>query len=62
MRQLELTEAGAALHGRLLAAALDLQVVVLAGLSADDRAALARCLEVIQANLASAAQSSPPAG
>ncbi len=61
VRKLELTEAGAELHSRLLAAAIELQVVVLAGLSSDDRAALARCLAVIQANLAAAAQSPPPA-
>jgi MarR family transcriptional regulator, transcriptional regulator for hemolysin len=52
VRRLELTEAGAELHGRMLAAAIRLQAVVMAGLDPDDKAALARCLEVIQANLA----------
>lgn len=52
VRRLELTDAGAELHGRMLAEAIRLQGVLLAGLSADDRASLARCLEVIQGNLA----------
>ena len=52
VRRLELTEAGAELHGRMLAAAIGLQSVVMAGLDHDDKAALARCLGVIQSNLA----------
>jgi MarR family transcriptional regulator for hemolysin len=61
VRLLELTEAGAELHARLLEAAIELQGVVMAGLTADDRAALARCLAVIQANLAASAAPPPPA-
>jgi MarR family transcriptional regulator for hemolysin len=53
VRRLELTEAGIDLHARLLEAASGLQQVVLAGLDANDLASLARCLGVIQANLAS---------
>jgi len=52
VRRLELTEAGAELHARMLSEAIRLQGILMAGLTADDRAALARCLEVIQANLA----------
>jgi len=54
VRRLELTEAGAELHARMLAEAITLQGTLMAGLSSDDRATLARCLSVIQANLASA--------
>jgi MarR family transcriptional regulator, transcriptional regulator for hemolysin len=54
VRRLELTDAGAELHARMLAEAIQLQGVLLAGLTADDRATLARCLSVIQANLDSA--------
>jgi MarR family transcriptional regulator, transcriptional regulator for hemolysin len=54
VRRLELTEAGAELHHRMLAEAIKLQRILLAGLTAEDRAALARCLAVIQGNLASA--------
>jgi MarR family transcriptional regulator for hemolysin len=62
VRMLELTDAGAALYGRLLAAAIEFQGVVLAGLSAEDRAVMVRCLGVIQKNLAaSAAPARPPA-
>jgi MarR family transcriptional regulator for hemolysin len=62
VRMLELTDTGAALYGRLLAAAIEFQGVVMAGLDAEDRAGLARCLEVIQANLAaSVAPPRPPA-
>jgi MarR family transcriptional regulator for hemolysin len=60
VRMLELTDAGAALYGRLLAAAIELQGVVMAGLSAEDRAGLARCLGVIQANLAASVAPSRP--
>jgi MarR family transcriptional regulator for hemolysin len=55
VRRLELTPAGVELHARMLAEAIRLQGVLMAGLSVEDRAALARCLETIQANLASAA-------
>ena len=58
VRRLELTDTGLELHARLLAAAIHLQGVVMAGLGPEDKAALARCLEIIQANLASAASPS----
>jgi MarR family transcriptional regulator for hemolysin len=58
VRKLELTDSGRELHGRLLTAVIELQLVVMAGLPAEDRAALARCLVTIQANLASVAASS----
>jgi MarR family transcriptional regulator for hemolysin len=53
VRMLELTEAGAELHARLLSAVVELQRTVMAGLDPADRAAIARGLGVIQANLAS---------
>jgi MarR family transcriptional regulator for hemolysin len=52
VRRLELTEAGAELRERMLEAAIRLQTVVMAGLEPGEKAALVRCLEVIQANLA----------
>jgi MarR family transcriptional regulator for hemolysin len=52
VRRLELTEAGAELHRRMLAAAIRLQTVLMAGLSTEEKALLARGLEVIQSNLA----------
>jgi DNA-binding MarR family transcriptional regulator len=52
VRRLELTPDGAELHGRMLTEVRKLQSVVMAGLPADDKAAMGRCLEVIQANLA----------
>ncbi len=55
VRRLELTDAGAELHARLLGAVIRLQRRLLAGIDPSDMAALARCLEVIQANLASPA-------
>jgi MarR family transcriptional regulator, transcriptional regulator for hemolysin len=55
VRRLELTEAGTELHARLLGAVIGLQRRVLAGIDPADMAALARCLETIQANLASPA-------
>jgi MarR family transcriptional regulator, transcriptional regulator for hemolysin len=55
VRRLELTDAGRELHARLHGAVVALQRRVLAGIEPDDMAALARCLEVIQANLASPA-------
>jgi MarR family transcriptional regulator for hemolysin len=59
VRKIELTPAGAELHARMLAEAIRLQDVVLAGLTAEDRAALAHYLAVIQANLASAGAAAP---
>jgi MarR family transcriptional regulator, transcriptional regulator for hemolysin len=58
VRMLELTGAGIELHGRLLAAVIGLQATVMAGLTVADRVALARCLGVIEANLASLGTSS----
>lgn len=55
VRRLELTDAGAELHARLLGAVIRLQQRVLAGIDTADMAALARCLEIIQANLVSPA-------
>ena len=55
MRLLELTDAGAELHARLLGAEILLHQRVLAGIDPADMAALARCLEIIQANLVSPA-------
>ena len=52
VRRLELTPAGAELHARMLADVLRLQELVMAGVAEADKAATARCLEVIQANLA----------
>src|SRR5215475_5139889 len=49
VRMLELTEAGADLHGRLLAAVIELQQRVLAGLSVETRESLREALAVIQA-------------
>jgi MarR family transcriptional regulator for hemolysin len=62
VRRLELTDAGAELHARLLAAVIDLQQRVLAGLSAQERAAIRRALETIQANLAGLAVPAASAG
>jgi MarR family transcriptional regulator, transcriptional regulator for hemolysin len=59
VRMLELTETGRELHSRLLAAVVALQMTVMSGLSVADRAALGRCLGVIEANLASL--DAPPA-
>ncbi|HEX4521031.1 MAG TPA: MarR family transcriptional regulator [Gaiellaceae bacterium] len=53
VRRLELTEAGTELHRRLLGAVIAMQRRVLAGIDPADMAVLARCLETIQANLAS---------
>jgi MarR family transcriptional regulator for hemolysin len=52
VRRLELTPAGVELHTHMLAEVLKLQAVVMAGLPDDDKAAMARCLATIQANLA----------
>jgi MarR family transcriptional regulator for hemolysin len=61
IRRLELTPAGVELHGRMLAAALELQTVVLAGLGEDEKAAMQRCLDVIQANLVASGAPAPAA-
>jgi MarR family transcriptional regulator, transcriptional regulator for hemolysin len=53
VRRLELTTAGTELHARLLGAVIELQKQVMAGIDRADLAALARCLEMIDANLAS---------
>src|SRR6476661_5148879 len=52
VRRLALTDAGAELHIRLLAAVIELQQHVLAGLGKPERAALRKTLETIQSNLA----------
>ena len=54
VRRLELTERGAELHDRLLAAVVGFEEQALAGLSAEERGVLARTLRTIQANLARA--------
>jgi MarR family transcriptional regulator for hemolysin len=64
VRRLELTHAGTELHSRLLAAGIELQQHVLAGLNALDRAALQKTLRTIQSNLATlgtqAERTTPP--
>jgi MarR family transcriptional regulator for hemolysin len=52
VRRLELTPAGGELYGRLLAAVIDLQRHVLAGLGSSERVALQATLATIQSNLA----------
>jgi MarR family transcriptional regulator for hemolysin len=59
VRLLELTEAGAEVHAKLLAAVGGLEGKVLAGLNAKDRAALRLALERIQSNLGSLRGSVP---
>jgi DNA-binding MarR family transcriptional regulator len=59
VRRLELTPAGAELHGRMMSAALRLQEVILAGLTEDEKAAMRRCLDAIQANLAASGAPAP---
>jgi MarR family transcriptional regulator, transcriptional regulator for hemolysin len=59
VRRLELTDAGTELHGRLLAAVIELQARLLGGISHRDRAVLARVLETIQRNLADAPAPAP---
>jgi len=59
VRLLELTDAGAELYGRLLAAVIQLQQVVMAGLSQQDRAVLQHSLGVIEANLAAVRAPAP---
>jgi MarR family transcriptional regulator for hemolysin len=61
IRRLELTPAGAELHARMLTAAVQLQTVVLAGLGDDEKAAMQRCLDVIQANLVASGAPAPAA-
>ncbi len=55
VRRIELTAAGIELHGRLLAAVIELQRTVMAGLGARDQAVLRRALARIDANLAALA-------
>jgi MarR family transcriptional regulator, transcriptional regulator for hemolysin len=55
VRRLELTHVGTELHTRLLAAVIELQRHVLAGLGSAERAALEKTLDAIQSNLASLA-------
>ena len=52
VRRLELTHAGTELHSRLLAAGIELQQHVLAGLGPPERTALQKTLDTIQSNLA----------
>jgi MarR family transcriptional regulator, transcriptional regulator for hemolysin len=59
VRRLELTHAGTELHTRLLAAVIELQQHVLAGLDGSERAALQKTLDTIQANLATLATPTP---
>ena len=63
VRRLELTHAGAELHSQLLAAVIELQQHVLAGLGPPERTALQKTLDTIQSNLATLgtpAASGPP--
>ena len=59
VRRLELTAAGAELHEQLLAAVVELQARVLAGIGHRDRAVLARALDTIQRNLAASGEAAP---
>src|SRR4051812_38506946 len=61
VRRVDLTETGTELYARLLAAVIELQRRVLAGLGPGDRAALATALDTIQANLAALRVPAPPA-
>ena len=61
VRRLQLTDAGAELHSRLLAAVIELQQHVLAGLGPQERAALRKTLETIQTNLAALGAPAPAA-
>ena len=61
VRRLELTLAGTELHTRLLAAVIELQQHVLAGLGKPERAALKKTLETIQSNLAALGAPAPAA-
>jgi MarR family transcriptional regulator, transcriptional regulator for hemolysin len=51
VRRLELTPAGVELHARMMTAAIELQTTLMAGLRRDEKEVMARCLELIQANL-----------
>jgi MarR family transcriptional regulator, transcriptional regulator for hemolysin len=66
IRRLELTEAGMELHNRLLAAAIQLERRVMAGVGDAERTLLERTLERIEANLDSVTAERlpehPPAG
>jgi len=65
VRRLELTEAGEALHERLLEAVITLERQVMVGVSRAERDVIGQALDRIQANLASAAERLPehaPAG
>ena len=55
VRRLELTRVGGELHSRLLAAVIELQRHVLAGLGSAERAALKTTLDTIESNLAALA-------
>ena len=59
VRRLELTDAGADLHGRLLAAVIELQKHALAGLDRPERTALKKTLNTIQSNLATLGDPDP---
>jgi len=61
VRRLQLTDAGAELHSRLLAAVIELQQHVLAALGPQERAALRKTLETIQTNLAALGAPAPAA-
>ena len=59
VRRLELTPAGIELHARMMTAVVQLQTVVMAGLRQDDKEVMARCLDLIQANLAASGAPAP---
>jgi MarR family transcriptional regulator, transcriptional regulator for hemolysin len=61
VRRLELTPAGVELHARMMTAVIQLQTVVMAGLRQDDREVMARCLDLIQANLEASGAPAPAA-
>ena len=61
VRLLELTEAGAELYTRLLAAAMEFETAVLAGVTARDRTVLQAGLARIRSNLARRAEAPSPA-
>ncbi len=51
VRRLELTPAGVELHARMMTAVIQLQTTLMAGLRRDEKEVMARCLDLIQANL-----------
>lgn len=61
VRRLELTPLGVELHARMMTAVIQLQTVVMAGLRQDDREVMARCLDLIQANLEASGAPAPAA-